>query len=167
VSRELDRLAEQIRRAFAGEAWHGPSVTEALAGVTPQDAFAHPIAGAHSIWELTLHIASTYRLVLHRLAGEDAQLTPEEDWPAVPAPTGDNWKGAVEALAELNRTVRDAILRFDPARLDQPLTPGAPYAAYTQFIGITQHDLYHAGQIALLKKAPGKIAREDVPPDRR
>ena len=155
MSRELERLEEQIRRAFEGGAWHGPSVTEALAGVTPESAFAHPIAGAHSIWELTLHLAGTYRLVLRRLGGEDAQLTPAEDWPPVPAPTAEHWNDAARALADLNQEVRAAVLRFDPARLDEPLTP-APYTAYTQFIGITQHDLYHAGQIALLKKAPGR-----------
>jgi uncharacterized damage-inducible protein DinB len=91
--------------------------------------------------------------VLRRLDGEDAQLTPAEDWPPVPAPTGAAWREAVESLIELNRRVRAAVLRFDPARLDQPLSAGVPYTAYTQFIGITQHDLYHAGQIVMLRKA--------------
>ena len=153
MSSELERLEDQLRRAFEGEAWHGPSVLEALAGVTPESAAAHPVPEAHTIWELTLHLAGTYRLVLRRLDGEDAQLSPEQDWPPVPAPTEAHWREAVQALVELNRRVREAVLRFDPARLDQPLSAGAPYTAYMQFIGITQHDLYHAGQIAMLKKA--------------
>jgi uncharacterized damage-inducible protein DinB len=153
VSSELERLEEQIRRAFAGGAWHGPSVLEALADVTPETAAARPIAGAHGIWELALHLAGTYRLVLRRLGGEDAQLAPEEDWPPVPEASEAHWRQAIQSLVELNREVRAAVLRFDPARLDQPLSAGAPYTAYTQFIGITQHDLYHTGQIAVLKKA--------------
>jgi uncharacterized damage-inducible protein DinB len=146
-------LEAQLKRSFEGEAWHGPSVLEALKDVTPQAAYAHPIDGAHSIWELLLHLGGTYRLVLRRLQGEDTQLTPAEDWPEVPSPSPSAWDEAVRALEELNEEVRGAIRRFNPEQLDQPFTPGAAYTAYTQFIGITQHDLYHAGQIAILKKA--------------
>jgi uncharacterized damage-inducible protein DinB len=156
MSSELERLEDQIRRALEGGAWHGPSVLEVLADVTPEAAYAHPVAGAHSIWELTLHIASSYPLVLRRLDGEDAQLSPEEDWPPVPAPTEAHWRAAIQSLVDWNKRLRDAVLRFDPARLDEPLSAGAPYTAYTQFIGITQHDLYHAGQIAVLKKAQAR-----------
>jgi uncharacterized damage-inducible protein DinB len=150
---EVGRLEEQLQRAFEGPAWHGPSVLETLAGVTPEAAHTHPIAGAHSIWELVLHLGGTYRLVLRRLAGGAPQLTPAEDWPPVPEPTAANWRDAVDALRSLNQQIRHAVRGFDPARLDQPITPEPPYPACTQFIGITQHDLYHAGQIAILKKA--------------
>jgi uncharacterized damage-inducible protein DinB len=153
VSTELARLETQLERSFEGQAWHGPSVLEALKDVTPDEAYAHPVIGAHSIWELVLHLGGTYRLVLRRLQGEDAQLTPAEDWPSVPSPTLVAWQQAIRSLQDLNQQVRDAIHRFRPEQLDQPFTPGAPYTAYMQFIGITQHDLYHAGQIAILKKA--------------
>jgi uncharacterized damage-inducible protein DinB len=153
MSTELERLESQLRRSFEGEAWHGPSVLEALEGCTPEEAGAHPVTGAHSVWELVLHLAGTYRLVLRRLAGENAQLAPAEDWPPVPSPTPSGWRDAIRSLQDLNRQVRDAVLRFDPQRLDQPLPAGGPYTAHTQFIGLTQHDLYHAGQIAILRKA--------------
>ena len=153
MSTELERLEEQVKRSFEGGAWHGPSVLEALKDVTPQEAYAHPIAGAHSIWELVLHLSGTYRLVLRRVHGESAQLTPAEDWPSLPSPTPSAWQEALRSLQELNEQVREAIRTFNPQQLDQSLTPAAPYTAYTQFIGITQHDLYHAGQIVLLKKS--------------
>jgi uncharacterized damage-inducible protein DinB len=153
MSTELERLEAQLRRSFGGEAWHGPSVLEALKDVTPQVACDHPIRGAHSIWELVLHLSGTYRLVLRRLLGEDAQLTPAEDWPAAPAPTPSAWQQALRSLQELNEQMRGAIRHFNPQQLDRPLTPEGAYSAYTQFIGITQHDLYHAGQIVLLRKA--------------
>lgn len=153
MSTELERLESQIRCSLVGPAWHGPSVLEALQGIGPEAAHSHPLTGAHSVWELVLHLTGTYRLVLRRLAGEDAQLTPDEDWPPVPAPTGESWREATDSLRVLNGRVRQAVLGFDPEQLDRPLCASAPYSAYTQFIGITQHDLYHAGQIAVLKKA--------------
>ena len=91
MSSELERLEAQLRRSFEGGAWHGPSVLEALQDVTPDAAYAHPVADAHSIWELVLHLGGTYRLVLRRLQGNDAPLAPAEDWPPVPSPTASNW----------------------------------------------------------------------------
>jgi uncharacterized damage-inducible protein DinB len=152
---ELERLEMQLRVSFEGPAWHGPSVLESLAGLTPEAAFAHPIPGAHSVFELVLHIAAGYRLVLRRLEGGAPRLTPEEDWAPVGTPSPADWDAAVGSLRELNARLCEAVRGFDPARLDQPLVPDPPYTAYTQFIGMTQHDLYHAGQITLLKKALG------------
>ncbi len=150
---ELMRLEEQLRRALEGEAWHGPSVLEVLTGVSAEQAGSHPIPGAHSIWELVLHIGSDYALVLRRMAGDGRQFTPEEDWPSCPPATAENWQQAVETLRRLNQQLRQAVRAFPEERLDEPLVPEAPYTAYTQFIGVTQHTLYHAGQISLLKRA--------------
>jgi putative methionine-R-sulfoxide reductase with GAF domain len=150
---ELERLEEQLRLSFEGEAWHGPSVLEALDGITADVASAHPIDGAHSIWDLVLHLASTYRLVLRRLTGDARPLSPAEDWPDVPAPTEANWSAAVEELRRLNAQLRRAVANFRQDQLDEPVVEHPPYPAYTQFIGTTQHDLYHAGQIVLLARA--------------
>jgi uncharacterized damage-inducible protein DinB len=153
MNREIERLEEQLQRTLEGGAWHGPSVLEVLAGVCAEEAAAHPIPGAHSIWELVLHITTSYSLVLRRLSGDGRQLTPEEDWPPCPAVTVQNWRKATQALTTLNHELRQAIRAFPASRLDELLVSEAPYSAYTQFIGVTQHDLYHAGQIALLKRA--------------
>ena len=150
---ETTRLEEQLRLALEGKAWHGPSVLEALAGVSAEQASRHPIPDVHSIWEIVLHIASDYTLVLRRLSGDGRPFTPGEDWPACPAPTAANWRDAVETLRRLNQQLRDAVRAFPPERLDEPLVSEVPYSAYTQFIGVTQHNLYHAGQISLLKRA--------------
>ena len=71
----------------------------------------------------------------------------------MPEPSEANWMAAVEGLRCLNAEARQAVLGFDPGRLDAPLVADPAYSAYTQFVGLTQHDLYHAGQIALLKPA--------------
>jgi uncharacterized damage-inducible protein DinB len=154
---ELQRLEEQLKRALEGEAWHGPSVLEVLEGVSAHQAAAHPIAGAHSIWELVLHLCSDYGLVLRRLGGDGRQLTESEGWPIVPEPSAENWRESVRKLKQLNAELRRAIGSFPRERLDEPLVPEVPYTAYTQFIGVTQHGLYHAGQMALLKKALGSV----------
>lgn len=58
MTRETERIADQLRRAWEGDAWHGPPLKKALDGLTARQAAAHPIAGAHSIWDLALHIAA-------------------------------------------------------------------------------------------------------------
>jgi uncharacterized damage-inducible protein DinB len=153
MSLEIERIGTQLRLALEGGAWHGPSVLESLEDVSAEAARAHPIAGAHSIWELVLHLCATYRLVLRRLGGDGRPLTPEEDWPSVASQTPADWQNAIRALRDLNEELRLAVRGFNPERLDEPLVPEPPYTAYMQFIGITQHDLYHAGQIVLLKRA--------------
>lgn len=147
------RLEEQLRSTFEGEAWHGPAVLEVLQGVSAAQAAARPIAGAHSIWELVLHLAGTYALVLRRLAGDGRNLSPAEDWPHVPEPTEGNWQETIRALRAAHEKLLEAVRQFPEARLDAALGPGVVHTAFTQFIGMTQHDLYHAGQIALLKRA--------------
>jgi len=145
---EMERIREQLRLAFEGPAWHGPSVLEALNGVTAAQASARPIGAAHSIEDLTLHLSGTYALVLRRLRGDGRQLAPEEDWPMPSAP----WPAPIEMLKGLHEELMRALATFPEQGLDAPLVRESPYTAYTQFIGVTQHNLYHAGQIALLKK---------------
>jgi uncharacterized damage-inducible protein DinB len=153
MTAEVNRLDDQLRRALEGEAWHGPSVLELLAGLSAAQAASHPVAGAHSIWELVLHIGSDYDLVLRRVAGDGRKPTAAEDWPACPASTEENWRQTVQELQLLNKKLREVVRDFPDERLDDLLVPESPYTAYTQFIGVTQHNLYHAGQIALLRRA--------------
>ncbi len=153
MTAEVNRLEEQLRRALEGEAWHGPSVLELLAGLSAAQAASHPIAGAHSIWELVLHLGSDYELVLRRLAGDGRQLTAAQDWPPCPASTEENWQQTVQELKLLSQKLRQAVRDFPHERLDHALVPEVPYTAYTQVIGVAQHNSYHAGQIALLKRA--------------
>ncbi len=151
MSLNVEILVDQISRAFRGESWHGPSVLEVLAGVSAEDAAAHPIAGAHSIWEIVLHLAGGYILVLRRVRGERAQLSPEEEWPPVPEVSSEAWRETQHTLEQLNQELQSAVRAFPTERLSQEM--GSQYSAYVQFLGAPQHDLYHAGQIVILKKA--------------
>jgi uncharacterized damage-inducible protein DinB len=153
---EVDRIRDQFRRAFEGEAWHGPAVLALLDGVTAQQAAAHPIAGAHSIWELTLHIAAWERACLRRLNGDPAQLTDAEDWEPINDTSDAAWEATKQELIDNHRKLLDAISNVDERRLDESIynDPNVPYSSvYVTLHGGVQHDLYHAGQIAILKKA--------------
>jgi hypothetical protein len=163
----IEAVEDQLRRGMEGDAWHGPSVREALEGIDASDAAKHPIPGAHSCWELVLHLAASYQLVLRRLDGNAAPLLVQEDWPAVPEPTMKNWQRDVSALFALNARMREAVLRFPIERLFEPIVSDPPFPAFTQFIGLTQHDLYHAGQIVLLKRAQrNRGSSESIEPHR-
>jgi len=148
---ETGRIADQLRRAFEGEAWHGPGLKEVLAGVTAPRAAARPIASAHSIWEIVAHVAAWEDTVRRRLQGELVELTDAEDWPRAEDAGEKAWAALLRRLEDGNVALRQTILGFDDSRLDQP--PGGNRStAYTLMHGAIQHDLYHAGQIALLKK---------------
>lgn len=153
---EVDRIRDQFRRAFEGEAWHGPAVLALLDGVTAQQAAAHPIPGAHSIWELTLHIAAWERACLRRLNGDPAQLSDAEDWEPINDTSDAAWEATKQELIDNHRKLLDAISNVDESRLDESIynDPNVPYSSvYVTLHGGVQHDLYHAGQIAMLKKA--------------
>jgi uncharacterized damage-inducible protein DinB len=149
---EIERIVDQLKRAFEGEAWHGSAVMEIIEGITAQQAAARPVHGVHSIWELVLHIAAWEGAVLSRLHGDRAQLSTEEDWPVVAETSDEAWERTRKNLKRGNDELRSAILRLDESRLYEPILEGMP-SVYGTLHGVIQHDLYHAGQIAMLKKA--------------
>jgi uncharacterized damage-inducible protein DinB len=149
---EIERIEDQLKRAFEGDAWHGPGVLEILAGVTAAQAAARPLPGAHGIWELVLHIAAWEGACRRRLAGDRAELSDEENWPSVDDTSEFAWEQARALLIDGHRRLRAAIRDTDESRLAEPILPGMP-SVYVTLHGAVQHDLYHAGQIAILKKA--------------
>jgi uncharacterized damage-inducible protein DinB len=149
---EVERINDQFRRAFEGGAWHGPSVLELLDEVDATKAAAHPVPNAHSIWELTLHIAAWENAAVRRLKGDRAELTDDEDWPAVNDTSEDAWQAAKHKLLQVHRELLHRVAQVDERNLNQPILEGMT-SIYGTLHGVVQHDLYHAGQIAVLKKA--------------
>ena len=153
---EVERILDQFRRAFEGEAWHGPAVLPLLNGISAVEASAHPIPNAHSIWELVLHISAWERACMRRLEGDRAYLSDDEDWQSVKETTEEAWQKTKQELIDNHRQLLEVIGSLDQSRLDQPIIedPSTPFSSvYVTLHGGVQHDLYHAGQIALLKKA--------------
>jgi uncharacterized damage-inducible protein DinB len=154
---DLERLADQFHRAFTGDAWHGASVKELLQGISAKQAASHPISGAHSIWEIALHIGSWEKMFDDAVHGKPLLPWPSAaikklDWPRVPAPTPAAWKKTQRELYAAAAKLRASIRGFDPKRLKEEV-PGRDYDFAYAFPGIVQHTIYHAGQIAMLKKA--------------
>src|SRR3954451_4223985 len=93
------RLSNQLVRTVSGPMWHGPALTELLRDVTHQHASARPIAGAHTIWEIVLHITAWSDIARARLGGErTGDPTPQEDWPPVGGRSAADWAAAVSRL---------------------------------------------------------------------
>jgi uncharacterized damage-inducible protein DinB len=152
---ETFRLADQIRRAFEGSAWHGDSVLELLADVNARTASAKPIKDAHSIWEILLHIAAWDDAVTRRIAGTAVTLTDAQNFPAITDAGEAAWGQAIETTKKTHHELIRSVAAFPDSRLGEQV-PGKTqnyYNFYYLFSGIVQHELYHAGQIALLKKA--------------
>lgn len=149
---EINRILDQMDRAYSGDAWHGPSLWSLLEGVSAEDASQHTVDGAHSIWELVNHVAAWNVIVAHRLAGESPDVTPEMDWPRVLDASEVSWKRSLECLGESHKRARQAAEKVRDDQLDEKLGKKGD-TFYVTLHGLIQHDLYHAGQIAILKKA--------------
>ena len=151
---EIDRILDQLKRAFEGHAWHGPSIKELLNGVTAAQAHARPLANAHSIWELVHHIAVWEDVGRRRLEGDPAEvpISSTEDWPPAEDLSEAAWEKSKAALERGHQALVDAISRVAESRLDEPILEGKS-TVYVTLHGVIQHDLYHAGQMAMLKKA--------------
>jgi uncharacterized damage-inducible protein DinB len=150
--RETERIADQLKRAIYGEAWSGPSVLEVLNGVTPETAAAPAVPGAHSIWELVRHINAWMEIVRRRVEGEAVHVTEDINFP----PPGDTseaaWRQTLNELERAAEALRKTILDTSETRLEEPGLPGGDTVSVLLH-GAIQHALYHAGQIALLRKA--------------
>jgi uncharacterized damage-inducible protein DinB len=144
-------IADQLQRAFYGSAWHGPAVMDLLAAVDAATAAAKPIPNVHSIWELLLHVAAWDAAAITRLSGSKCQPAGNANFPLVTKPTESAWR---KAVSDAKRT-HDKLVRTVSGLSDERLrdrVPGKRYNFYHMLHGIAQHELYHAGQMAILKK---------------
>jgi uncharacterized damage-inducible protein DinB len=146
------QIASSLERTMTGPMWHGPALAEVVKGVTAARAAAHPIAGAHSIWEIVLHIIAWAEIARARLKGESTgDPTPEQDWPPVTATDDAAWAAALERLGACHREIAADARAFDDGGLDAKVA-NLDYSVDVLLHGIVEHGTYHGGQIALLKK---------------
>ena len=149
---ESARIANQLERAFSGKAWHGPSLRILLRGIRAEQAAKRPVINAHSIWELVLHITAWDRVVCERIqGGKTTQLPKELNFPTVSDTSEKAWKKTLKELEKQHKALLAAMRAFPDKKLHNNLT-GGDYTFYITMHGAVQHDLYHAGQIAILKK---------------
>ncbi|HEX7880479.1 MAG TPA: DinB family protein [Candidatus Eisenbacteria bacterium] len=155
---ERDRLALEIADAYDGDPWHGSPITAILDGIDATQAAARPIEDAHTIWELVLHMTGWTREVARRVAGGKPGEPEAGDWPEVVDTSKSAWLAARRDLARTHEELRQAIKSLDdeaimaPPRVPRDRAAGTGTTIYRSVHGLVQHDAYHAGQIALLKK---------------
>jgi len=159
--RDLEILLSSLDRAFERKTWHGPNLLGTLRGVTPAQAGFRPAPGRHSIAELIVHCAYWKYAVKRRVTGEKRGSFPL---------TGSNWfaretMDAAALAADLallkrcHRELREVVAGLAPGRLDERVKAGGWTLGET-IAGVAEHDVYHAGQISLLKRlAPARRPR--------
>ena len=155
MNTECNRIAYQLASTISGEAWQGDSLRQILQGVTAKQAQARPIPNAHSIWELLCHVDAWVKFALGAVAGTPIPPWPampvQMDWPAVTDTSEPAWEQAVDSFFSDHLKLVTAIKAFTDERLEA-VVPGRSYNFYRLFQSTTLHAVYHAGQIALLKK---------------
>lgn len=154
-----DRLLDALERAHDGSPWHGPSRADVLRDVTAAEAAWRPAPDAHTLWEVVLHMRSWTREVLRRAQGAVPAEPEDGDWPPMPVPAdAAAWRECLRSLDAAHEALVRAVAAMpEDARAarvkDRPWDP--PGQAITQramIRSLAEHDVYHTGQLALLKR---------------
>jgi hypothetical protein len=154
MNSEIILLLEIIDQAYEKKAWHGPNLRGSIRGLSAQQAAWRPAPGRHNIWEIVLHAAYWKYAVRRRLTGEKKGSFPAKgsNWFVRPDESGESdWRKDIELLAESHDSMRDAVAALRPAQLRKG-PAGSTVSNIAMIYGIASHDLYHAGQIQLLKR---------------
>jgi len=151
---KIEQIVDELKRAFQGEAWHGPAVMEILEGVDARTAAERPIPKAHSIWELVLHVAAWERVVTRRILGESLTLSNEENFGHIAGVNENAWREAVKRLRDNHAELIRTVAALPDSALERTV-PGKPYNLHFMLLGAVQHAAYHGGQMALLKRFRG------------
>lgn len=150
---EIKRIIGELKNIHDGDAWHGPSLTESLKDITPEQAAVKPVKDAHSIWEIVSHIAGWENVFRRSLEGEQEINEPEEgDFPPAKDVSEKAW---VQTLSKLNgehEKPLNVISTLSDSALDE-LVIGEEYTVRFLLRSVIRHHVYHVGQIGLLRKA--------------
>jgi heme-degrading monooxygenase HmoA/uncharacterized damage-inducible protein DinB len=149
---EAAALARELDTLVRGNNWHGPTLSELLEGLSAEDAAARAVPGAHTIWELVLHVTGWTDVFRRRLEGVALEEPEAGDYPAPPPPSAKAWREATERLIAAQDALTAHVAALDEAGLRRPV-PGRPFDARFQVAAAIRHTVYHSGQIGLLKRA--------------
>ena len=150
----VDLLRRLIDESYEKKAWQGPNLRGALRGVTAAQAAWRPVGGRHSIWELVAHAAYWKYAVARMLAGGKRGAFPEKgsNWFARSGPlTEQAWRADLSNLDAQHRKLREAVVALGSSELARK-PPGSRHTTDTLVYGVASHDVYHTGQIQMLKR---------------
>jgi hypothetical protein len=149
-----DVLLALLDEAYDRRSWHGTNLRGAIRGLTPELAAWRPGRGRHNIWETVVHAAYWKYAVRRRLTGAPRAsfpLTGSNWWARTDRGTVAEWRADVALLADQHRQLRQAVASCPVSRLARR-PPGSAFTGAALVRGAAAHDLYHAGQIQLLKR---------------
>jgi hypothetical protein len=151
---EIEYLLKLLDEAYSRAAWHGPNLCGSLRGLSEREAARRPKPGRHNIWEIVVHAAYWKYAVRRRLIGEKrgSFSLHGSNWFARPTDRSEKaWRDDLGLLDAEQRRLKEAVASFEPENLDRPAR-GSKTVARRLIAGIAFHDVYHAGQIQLIKK---------------
>ena len=153
---QVRQLLDVMARAYDRRSWHGTNLRGSIRGLTAAEAAKRPQRDRHNIWELVVHAAYWKYVVRRRLSGEKrgSFALKGSNWFPRPDARGggdDAWRGDVALLDAAHRELWDAVAKLRDAELARA-TPGSTVTNFELIAGIAAHDLYHAGQIQLIKR---------------
>ncbi len=151
---EIDSLLALLQESYVKKAWHGPNLRGSLRGLTTSQALWRPAPGRHNIWEIMIHCAYWKYVVRRRIAGEKKGSFPLDGSNWFKSPSGlshSDFRKDIALLNECNETMLDVISGLNPGQLSA-IPKNSKVDNRTIIRGIASHDVYHAGQIQLLKK---------------
>jgi hypothetical protein len=155
MSDEIGQLLFLIDTAYDHVSWHGTNLRGSIRGVTPTQAAWRPGPKRHNIWELVVHAAYWKYIAWRRLTGAPVGsfFSEGSNWFTRPEQMSlAAWKADVAMLGDVHRTLRKAIADVDARGLDKTVAPRSRTTRRALITGIAAHDIYHAGQIQLLKR---------------
>jgi uncharacterized damage-inducible protein DinB len=160
---QVDQLLAILARAYDHRSWHGTNLRGSIRGVDPALAALRPARGRHNIWELVVHAAYWKYAVWRRLTGEKRGSFPLEgsNWFPRPAPGGADekaWRRDVALLGRMHAQLLEAVSALSDRDLAR-VPRGSMVSHFELVAGVAAHDVYHAGQIQILKR----LATEESP----
>ncbi len=147
-------LADAVRATIGGPMWHGPTLRDAVSGLSAEQAAGHPIAGAHSIWELVSHVGAWADIARERIAGRTVDVTAERNFPSVDEVSEAAWQDSVHIMEARYAALAAAVAPMTAAELRADAGAGQPPVEVV-VRGVVEHGVYHAGQMSLLRRGLG------------
>jgi uncharacterized damage-inducible protein DinB len=149
---KIARIVDELTRALEHDPWYGPSIHDVIADMSADEAAAHPVRGAHSVWELVHHVTAWLRAGQVRVKGNVCELQGDTDWPPVRETSDQAWAAARDDLQRAQSELVATLRTLDDSKL-RSITPNRDYDLEHLLNGLVQHHAYHTGQMTLIKNA--------------
>jgi hypothetical protein len=158
----VDLLLTQLDQAYDRHSWHGTNLRGSIRGLAPADVAWRPQPGRHNIHEIVVHAAYWKYAARRRLAREKRGSFPVKgsNWFQRETADADLWRSDLRLLEDCHRSLRQVVSELAPAALTR--SAGQSLLVVSLVSGIIAHDLYHAGQIQLIKRMRDAAVNHDT-----